>query len=395
MVWKGFDMKSEYDIIVVGGGPSGSIAARYAAEQGVSVLMLEKDRDIGYPVRCGEAVSMAGLEEFIEPDPRWIATEITKFTFIAPDKTNIEIPFEGKGCILERKIFDYELANSAAIAGTDILTRAYVNGLIFEGKRVSGVKYEYRGEQKEIKAKLIIAADGVESRVGRWAGLKTHSDFRDMESGIQVTATGVNVDENTCYFYWGNVYAPQGYLWVFPKGNGIANIGLAITGDIGKKRSALSFLNEFMENNYPKASILTQVVGGIPFTPTLEKIVGPGIMLVGDAARQINPLSGGGIISGMIGGSIAGKIAGEAILKNNLDAISDYEIKWHSRLGKKHEMFNRIKNGIYKLSDDKYNSIAHSLKNLPPEKRSLGNVAKAAVINKPSLLIDVAKIFFN
>ena len=119
-------------------------------------------------------------------------------------------------------------------------------------KKLSGVKYEYRGEQKEIKSKLVIAADGVESRVGRWAGLKTHSDFRDMESGIQVTASGINVDENTCYFYWGNIYAPQGYLWVFPKGDGLANIGLAITGDIGKKRSALSFLNEFMENHYPE-----------------------------------------------------------------------------------------------------------------------------------------------
>ena len=388
-------MKKEYDIVVVGAGPAGSIAAKFAAEQGVTVLMLEKDRDVGYPVRCGEAVSMAGLEEFIEPDPKWITTEITQFTFISPDKTVIDVPFEGKGCILERKIFDYELANQAAKVGTDILTRAYVNGLLFENEKVAGVKYEYRGEQKEIKAKLVIAADGVESRVGRWAGLKTHSDFRDMESGIQVTAAGIDVDPNTCYFYWGNVYAPQGYLWVFPKGNGVANIGLAITGDIGKKRSALSFLNEFMENNYPNASILTQVVGGIPFTPTLEKIVGPGIMLVGDAARQINPLSGGGIISGMIGGSIAGKVAGEAIISDKLELIKEYETKWHSRLGKRHEMFNRIKNGIYNLSDDKYNSIAHSLRDLPPEKRTLGNVAKSAVINKPSLLIDVAKTFFS
>ena len=388
-------MKSDYDIIVVGGGPAGSIAAKFAAEQGVSVLMLEKDRDIGYPVRCGEAVSMEGLEEFISPDPKWIATEITKFSFIAPDKTQIDVPFKGKGCILERKIFDYELANIAAKNGTDILTRAYVNGLIFDGENVAGVKYEYRGEQKEIKSKLVIAADGVESRVGRWAGLKTYSDFRDMESGIQVTASGIDVDENTCYFYWGNVYAPQGYLWVFPKGDGLANIGLAITGDIGKKKSALSFLNDFMETHYPNASILTQVVGGIPFTPTLEKIVGNGIMLAGDAARQINPLSGGGIISGMIGGSIAGEVAGEAILKDNLHLISEYEVKWHKRLGKRHEMFNRIKNGIYNLSDDKYNSIANSLKKLPPENRTLGNIAKTAVINKPSLLIDVAKTFFN
>jgi digeranylgeranylglycerophospholipid reductase len=149
-----------------------------------------------------------------------------------------------------------------------------------------------------------------------------------------------------------------------------------------------------METHYPNASILSQVAGGIPFTPTLDKIVAPGIMLVGDAARQINPLSGGGIISGMIGGSIAGKVAGESILKGNPNLIFEYEKKWHDRLGKRHEMFNRIKNGIYNLSDKTYNGIAHDLKKLPKEKLTLGQVAKAAVINKPSLLLDVAKTFF-
>ena len=118
-------------------------------------------------------------------------------------------------------------------------------------------------------------------------------------------------------------------------------------------------------------------------------------MLVGDAARQINPLSGGGIISGMIGGSIAGQVAGEAINANDLSIIPEYEKKWHARLGKRHEMFNRIKNGIYNLSDETYNGIAHDLKKLPAEKISLGQIAKTAVKNKPSLLIDVAKTFFN
>ena len=388
-------MKEEYDIIVVGAGPAGSIAAKYAAEKGISVLILEKDRDVGYPVRCGEAVSLEGLKEFVEIDYKWIAAEINKFIFIAPDKTEIQVPFDSKGCVLERKIFDYELANSAAKCGAEILTRAYVNGLIIENEEVVGVKYEYRGKQKEVRCKLVIAADGVESRVGRWAGLKTHSDFRDMESGVQITASGIDIDENACYFYWGNVYAPQGYLWIFPKGNGIANIGLAITGDIGKKRSALSFLDEFMNNHYPNAAVLTQVAGGIPFTPTLEKIVGPNILLVGDAARQINPLSGGGIISGMIGGSIAGEVAGNAILRNDLKSITEYEKKWHERLGKRHEMFNRIKNGVYNLSDEKYNSIAHLVSKLPKDKLTLGHIAKAAVMNKPSLLVDVTKTFFN
>ena len=123
-------MKKEYDVIVVGAGPAGSTAARFAAEHGISVLMLEKDRDVGYPVRCGEAISRAGVAEFIEPDNKWINAVIDKFAMVSPDGTEVVIPLEDIGYILERRIFDYELAKLASNAGAEILTRAYVNGLI-------------------------------------------------------------------------------------------------------------------------------------------------------------------------------------------------------------------------------------------------------------------------
>jgi len=74
-----------------------------------------------------------------------------------------------EGYMLERRIFDYELAKQSSEAGAEILTRAYVNGLITDNGKVTGVKYEFRGEQKQLKAKLVIGADGVETRVCRWA----------------------------------------------------------------------------------------------------------------------------------------------------------------------------------------------------------------------------------
>lgn len=386
-------MKTDYDVIVIGAGPAGSMAARFAAEKGVSVLMLEKDRDVGYPVRCGEAISKAGVEEFITPDEKWITAHISKFSLNAPDGTECIIEFGDAGYVLERRIFDYELAKTAASAGAEIVTRAYVNGLILEEGRTVGVKYEFRGEQKELRSKVVIAADGVESRAGRWAGIKTYIDFRDMESCAQITAANININQDTLYFYFGSNVAPEGYFWVFPKGKGTANIGLGVSGMVGKKRSALSFLNNFMEKNYPGAPVLTSIAGGVPSTPTLEKISAPGIMLAGDAARQVNPLSGGGIASGMIGGSIAGRIAAEAVKLNKLDHILSYDKAWHDRLGKRHEVFNRIKEGIYNFSDDKFNGIAHSFNKIPKEKRSLGRVFTVALMNNPSLLIDVAKVF--
>jgi len=386
-------MQREYDIIVVGAGPAGSIAARFAAEQGASVLILEKDRDVGYPVRCGEAISKAGVEEFIPSDEKWIKAHINKFSLNAPDGTEVILEFKDTGYMLERRIFDYELAMTAARAGAEILTRAYVNGLLFDGDNVAGVKYEFRGEQKEVKAKIVIGADGVESRVGRWAGIKTHIDFRDMECCAQVTASNVMVDPETLYFYFGKKVAPGGYFWVFPKGKDVANVGLGVGGMVGKERSALSFLNNFLGENHPKAAILTSIAGGVPSAVTLEKISAPGIMLVGDAARQVNPLSGGGIASGMIGGSIAGRIAGESIKLKKPDHILTYDKAWHNRLGKRHETFNNIKNGIYNFTDEKFNKIAHSFNKVPYDKRSLGKIFASALMNQPSLLVDIAKVF--
>ncbi|MEJ2615423.1 MAG: NAD(P)/FAD-dependent oxidoreductase [Ignavibacteriaceae bacterium] len=294
-------MRKEYDVIIVGAGPAGSMAARFAAEQGVSVLMLEKDRDVGYPVRCGEAISKKGVENFIEPDERWITAYITKFSLNAPDGNEALIEFDDSGYVLERRIFDYELAKTAANAGAEILTRAYVNGLIIEEDRVAGVKYEFQGEQKEIKSKIVIGADGVESRVGRWAGIETYVDFRDMECCTQITASNIPLDQNTLYFYFGKDYAPGGYFWIFPKGKNIANIGLGVSGMVGKKRSAQSFLNQ--------------------------------------------------------------------------------------------EIYNRLKNGIYNFSDEKFNKIAESFNKVPKNKRTLGRIFVTALINQPSLLADVAKVF--
>jgi len=387
-------LKNSYDVIVVGAGPAGSIAARSAAEKGLSVLLLEKDRDVGYPVRCGEAVAKAGIEEFISADEKWIAAKINKFSFIAPNQAEVTVQLNDVAFVLERRLFDYELARTAADAGAEIITRTYVNGLLIEDGKVCGVKYEYRGEQKEVRAKIVIAADGVESRVGRWAGISTHVDFRDMESAVQVTAANIHVAQDTLFFYFGIDISPSGYLWIFPKGNNKANIGIGVSGSIGKKKSALSYLDDFMQKHYPDAPVLTRIAGGVPCGITLDKISAPGIMLVGDAARQVNPLSGGGIASGMIGGSIAGRIAAEAIKLNKPDHILTYDKAWNDRLGKRHLIFNRIKEGIYNFPDEKFNDIADAFVKIPMENRTLGTLFRTALWNKPSLLMDVAKVFF-
>lgn len=389
-------MKSEYDVIVVGAGPAGSTAARYAADGGASVLMLEKDRDVGYPVRCGEAVSHDGLVQFIEPNPKFIASTVTRFRLVSPSGKEVIPRLDGVGYVLERRVFDYELAKLAAQRGVEVITKAYVYDLLKNEKgEAVGVKALIKDQKVDIRAKIIIGADGVESRVGRWVGIDTTCHIRDMESCAQMTISGIKVDEDILDFYFGDDISPGGYLWVFPKGKNTANVGIGISVESAKKKSAIRYLQEFVKKKYPNAAVLTHIAGGVPCAKTCETIVKNNVLLVGDAAHQVNPTSGGGIISGMIGGMLAGQVAAEAIEKKDLSLLPEYEKRWHKRLGWRHEVFYSIKEGISRFSDDTLNNIAESALKLPEEKRTLGGIFRTALWNQPSLLFDVARVFVS
>ncbi|RMF08225.1 MAG: NAD(P)/FAD-dependent oxidoreductase [Candidatus Neomarinimicrobiota bacterium] len=385
------------DIAVVGGGPAGTTFALHAALAGLKVVVLEKDRDIGVPVRCGEAVSDAGLRIFHDPDPRWIRTTIDRIRLVSPDETVIEFPLRETGYILDRRIFDYDLAVKAAEAGALIVTKAYVNGLLTSPDGVCGVTGRQVQEPFQLRARLVVGADGVESRVGRWAGIRTQLKLKDLESGIQKTVSGIDVTPNIFEFYLSSSWAPGGYLWVFPKGKTMANIGLAINGVFARDgKAAHRFLDEFLEWKYPNGAVLSTVAGGVPVAKTVREMVTDGLMLVGDAAHTVNPLTGGGIISGMRSGLLAAETAVE-ILKNNLrptrERLKAYEQKWYKIGGKNHERLYRLKEAIYRLTDQELDAIAHRLVSVPEDQLSLFKMFSTALRTKPSLLIDVARLF--
>ena len=100
-------IKPSYDVVVVGGGPAGSMAAWEAAKKGASVCILEKDRDIGYPVRCGEAAAEAGLKKFVDVKDSWIAQKIMGAQLVSPSGNLVDVAFSSEtGYILNRRIFD-------------------------------------------------------------------------------------------------------------------------------------------------------------------------------------------------------------------------------------------------------------------------------------------------
>ena len=388
-------MKDRYDVIVVGAGPAGSTAARFAAAGGANVLLLEKDREIGIPVRCAEGVGEEGLSSIVEIQPRWISQKISGVYLYSPSGLRVRAAPGEFGYVLNRKIFDYDLAQMAAQNGVEVQTKSYVYDLLQENGAVQGVHVKILGEHRMIYSKLVIGADGVESRVGRWAGLTTRTKMHDMETCAQVTAANINVENDHCHFYFGRDRAPGGYFWIFPKGDGIANVGLGISGDFAKLRSAEEYLNQFLSERFPQAAVLTKVAGGVPCSATLKKIVSPGLMLVGDAAHQANPVSGGGIVSGMIAGKLAGQVAAEAIKNEDVSEkrLSRYVRLWNKAEGNNHRRMYRVKEGVFKLSDKDLDRTAKVLLGLPEEKRTIIGIFKAGLAKHPGLILEVLKVF--
>jgi len=389
-------IKDFYDVVVIGAGPAGSTTARYAAENGASVLILERDREPGIPVRCAEGVSHNGIAPFIKIDKRWIAAEIDVAKLNAPDGTTAEMHNNGKGYILERRIFDTALCELACSQGADLLTKADATNLIWENDRISGVKFNYIGQQKEVKCNIVIGADGVESRVGRWAGIKTDVALKDIDTCIQYTVAGLNIRKDMLEMYFGNEVTPGGYVWIFPKSSETANIGLGVAGHRTQNGGPKKYLDAFMQKNFPEAKITYTVYGGVTVADTLKEIVKDNIMLVGDAARQVNPLTGGGIVQGMIAGKIAGEVAAEGVKAGKYDKkfLSKYRKGWNKRLGKNQTLMYKMKSKFMKMSDREFNNIVAFCNKIPSEKFTLGELFKEAIKDDPKLVVELAKSIF-
>src|SRR2546428_13552895 len=186
----------DVDVLVVGAGPACSGAAWQAkmAAPELDVVLLERDRAVGAPVRCAEGVGDAGLREFANPDGAdWVSRRITDVIFQAPDDTEVVLANCGLGWILDRTRFDAYLAAEAAAAGVQVLVGAEATGMSRNGDGRWHVRVKERGKDELYRARIVIGADGVETMVGRWAGLDTRVPARDMESCAQYWLQGIEI----------------------------------------------------------------------------------------------------------------------------------------------------------------------------------------------------------
>jgi digeranylgeranylglycerophospholipid reductase len=398
-------MREDYDVIVVGAGPAGSVAALNAAADS-DVLLIEKRPEIGAPVRCAEAVPLVetpfvfhtSFEKYVKPDRKWVASEVKGVRATAPDGTIVEVSGEmlGKedplGIVLERKIFDRQLAKDAARSGAHVAVRTRATGLILEDGAVRGVKLSRLGEEFDVRAKLVIGADGVESQVGRWAGINTTLKLKDIESCAQYHMQNVELMDNTLDFYFGSS-APSGYAWAFPKGDGAGNIGLGVLGSKLSGKRPLAYLDEFVAQRFPDGKPVELMLGACPVSGALSHIVGNGLMLVGDAAHHTEPITGGGIMAALQSGTIAGQVANKAVRQNDssVRVLREYETEWNRSFGKARERTYKVKEFVVNLSDDEINRIFHAFAGITAEELNMKGALKRLLRLDPRLLFSIRR----
>jgi len=385
------------DVLIIGGGPAGLVAAREAAatNPALEVLLIERDRAFGAPVRCGEGVGAAGVSEFLDTTgASWISRRITRVIFIAPDGTEVRLAEGDVGYVLDRTRFEPALAADAGKAGCELWLGTEATDM----RRADGgwqVDARGRGGDVTISARVVIGADGVESLVGRWAGLDTRVPARDMESCAQYVVQGIDFDPDAIYLHFGRQVAPSGYAWIFPKGVGVANVGLGIVALRGEGRSAREWLDRYVDAYFPTGTRTGFTVGGVIVHTTVKRTVADGVLLCGDAAHMVNPLSGGGIVTGMKAGRLAGRTAALALAAGDTSTsfLQRYHDDWMKLLGDDHVRFYRIKEALNRFDDAFFNGLARTLNRVPREKRTLGRSFAHALVQHPTLLPVVARYF--
>ena len=358
------------DVLVVGGGPAGLSAAAAAAQSGAKVAVLERQKEIGYPVHTSGGSWIADMKAL--GIPAELYHPIRHVTFLSPNKeARFEYP-DPVCCVLDVRAVYQHLASRAIRAGATLHPNSPVEGPIIEGGRVVGVvAKDHRNRVGQWRAPIVIDASGFSSTLVTRAGLR--QGFKRYGYGAEFDLVAPNYDPDTLYLIMGSQVAPAGYAWAFPRGNGRVRLGVGvIRPDVDE--DAREYLDTFVQRlpslapDFAGSSPVEYHTGLFPSEGVVERFVTDGLIATGDSAGHGSTLVGEGIRFAIYSGQMAGAVAGEAARAGDSSAafLSRYDRQWRARFGREMDISYIVNQRIARWSDAKWDEGMELLRRLTP-----------------------------
>jgi len=361
-----------YDVIIVGAGPAGSYAAYELASSGYSVAVLERKSAAGLGVCCTGIISTECFDSF-GISPEVIVTRANSAKFFSPSGRCLRLQSEKvQAYVVDRALFDKVIASKAQAQGADYFFSSRVNGITVEKDRAKA-EVLCHGSKEIFTARAVILANGFNPKLPQKLGL---GKIKHLLTGAQAEIEAKNIDGVEVYL--GQQIAPGSFAWLVPISANKALVGLITTSQ------AKTYLQKFLLSSFCRCRIISQGVKirqkAIPLG-TLPHTYGDRILVIGDAAGQVKPTTGGGIYFGHLSARIAAEVLNEALNSDNLAAarLSRYQKRWKAKVGREISLGYRAKQAYAKLSGRQIERIFDVLDS--------GGAAKA-LLNSASFSFD-------
>jgi len=343
-----------YDVIIVGAGPAGSYAAYELSSSGYDAAVLEQKSTPGIDVCCTGIISTDCFQS-LDPGTEVILTEVNSARFFSPSGRCISLQTEkAQAYVVNRALLDKVIASKAQSQGVQYFFSSPVIDII-PGKDSIQVETLCLGGRKIFNARAVVLANGFMPRFTRKLGL---GKIKNSLVGAQCEVESKNVYEPEIYF--GQEIAPGAFAWLVPTHVGTesnkAHAGLLATSH------AKLHLQKFLNNLFDQGKITSEEVEirqkAIPIG-TLTHSYRDRVLVIGDAAGQVKPTTGGGIYFGHLGAKIAAEVLDEALSSDNLTAaqLSHYQKLWKAKMGKELSLGCRARQAYIKLSDSQIEGI--------------------------------------
>ena len=343
-----------YDVIIVGAGPAGSYAAHELVSSGHSVAVLEQKSAPGLDVCCTGIISTECFESFgISPDV--ILTKANSAKFFSPSGRCLRLQTEKiQAYAVDRALFDKMVACKAQAKGATYFFPSRVTDITIEKDRAR-IEALYHSSREIFMARAVILANGFKPELPEKLGLGKIKNFL---IGAQAEIETENIDEVEVYM--GRQIAPGSFAWLVP-----TSANTALAGLITTSRAKLH-LEEFLLGRFCQGRVIGQnsTIRQKPVPlGTLPRAYGDRVLVIGDAAGQVKPTTGGGIFLGHLGAKIAAEVLDEALCSDNLVAarLSRYHKRWKARMGREIFFGCRARQVFAKLSDRKIERVFNML----------------------------------